>query len=277
MTIPSWSHSRLAEFEKCKYRAFLLHAEKVPEPQRPLPPGKTEHANDRGTRVHNECELYVKGEIDHMPQEAAKFYGPEMENMREYYKAGIVSLEGEWGMNRNWEPWNWNGQWVEDTSGEAIVSKVAKVLPAYGKAGDTVKVGKKVFMWVPAWLRLKLDALVFPTKHTAIAIDYKTGKKFGNEVKHGEQLQLYQLVAFLRYPELEEVTTELWYLDADDITSQRYTRDQGLRFLKSWDKRGNAVTTCDKFPPNPNVFSCKWCMYGPWEGGTGHCEVGIRR
>ena len=114
----------------------------------------------------------------------------------------------------------------------------------------------------------------FITPKKAIAIDYKSGKKFGNEIKHGEQLQLYQLVTFLRYPELEEVTTELWYLDVDEITSQTFTRAQGLRFQKAWERRGNAITTCLDFPPNPNVHSCRYCMLGTRAGGAGICQVG---
>lgn len=273
--ISSWSHSRVIEFEKCKYRAFLLHDQRVPEPQRPLPPGKTEHANDRGTRVHQGCEDYVKGVVPNPPPEAAEHFAEEMARMRELYAHGVVSLEGEWGMNRNWEPWNWQGQWVEttieDSPGDWMPMKV-KVLPEKPKAGDTYQIGKKIFIWEPAWMRLKLDALVFESPEKAIAIDYKTGKKFGNEIKHGEQLQLYQLVTFLRYPKLEEVTTELWYLDVDEITPAKFTRSQGLRFQKSWDKRGNALTSAVEFPPNPNVHSCKWCMYGPW--GSGDCTVG---
>ena len=272
--ITSWSHSRITEFEKCKYRTFLLHDARVPEPQRPLPAGKTEHANDRGSRVHDDCEKYVRGLIPDMPAEAAKHFSAEMERMRELFKHGIVSLEGEWGMSHNWEPWDWRGQWVEVPGAQGANPIVAKELPERPVTGDVYQVGKKFFTWVPAWLRLKLDALVFVSKHSAIAIDYKTGKKFGNEIKHAEQLQLYQLVTFLRYPDLEEVITELWYLDADDLTQRTFTRNQGLRFQQSWNKRGTALTTAQTFPPNPNIHSCKWCMYGPW--GSGDCKVGVR-
>ena len=97
-------------------------------------------------------------------------------------------------------------------------------------------------------------------------------KMWGNEIKHGEQLQLYALAAFLRHPELEVVTAELWYIDLGEVTQLRFTRDQSLRFKRNWDMRGNKITSCTDFPANPNVFSCKWCPYGP--KGTGHCEVG---
>lgn len=237
-TINSWSHSRAVDFEQCKNKARLKYIEKIPEPERPLRPGQTEHANDRGSRVHEELELYVRGG-DYFPPEAQAFK-LEVNALRSLFVKGKVSLEGEWGFNREWEAHDWKS----------------------------------------AWLRMKLDALVFLSPYEAVAIDYKTGKKFGNEIKHGEQLMLYQLASFLRYPELEVVHTELWYLDHDDLTHKVFTRDQGLRFKRSWDMRGNAITTTTEFPANPNRWSCQYCPYGaPANGfpnGTGDCLAGRR-
>lgn len=235
--ISSWSYSRVTDFEKCKFLAWLKYDQKIPEPERPLPPGKTEHANDRGTRIHDNCEQYVRGDTDLLLPDADKYFGPQLDLLRHLHTQGLVSLEGEWGMNEDWEPCGWQ----------------------------------------EAWLRLKLDACVFLGEDEAIVIDYKTGRKFGNEVKHAEQLQLYQLVTFLRYPKLNRVTAELWYLDQPDgqnITSMTFTRTQGLRFKTSFHKRGSAMTSCEEFKPNPSVHTCKYCQYGPWNGG--HCQVGVQ-
>lgn len=237
MAIDSWSHSKLTDFEKCKFLCWLKHDQKIPEPERPLPPGKTEHANDRGSRIHDNCEQYVDGRIDVLTPEADKYFGPQLDLLRVLHREGLVSLEGEWGMDKDWE----------------------------------------VAPWKKAWLRLKLDAIVFHSDTHATVIDYKTGRKFGNEVKHAEQLQLYQLVAFMRYPKLEHVTAELWYLDQKDgenLTSLTFTRKQGLRFRDSFHRRGSALVGCTKWPTNPNIHSCKWCMFGPW--GSGHCQDGVQ-
>lgn len=229
----SWSFSRLGDFDKCKKYYWLKHEQKIPEPERPLPPGKTEHANDRGTRVHNETEAFVRG-LGPFPKEMREFE-LEVNHLKALFASGRVSLEGEWGMDRDWNPTDWK----------------------------------------TAWQRLKLDALVHVSKIEAIVIDYKTGRRFGNEVKHGQQLQSYQLNTFLRFPELEIVHAELWYPDVKDLVTQTFTRDQGLRFKRTFDERGKRLTSNTSWPANPNKFSCQWCPYGP--DGTGHCPEGVRK
>lgn len=235
--IRSWSHSRAGVFESCPKHAEIKFIKRIPEPDRPLPPGKTEHANDRGTRVHEGNEFFVQGTAPAIPRES-KTFQVELEAMRELYKLGMVSIEGEWGFNEAWEPCDYK----------------------------------------TAWLRMKLDAAVFLTPFEAVAIDYKTGRMVGNEFKHGEQTQLYALGMFLRYPDLELVHTELWYLDQDELTRKTYTRTQALRFKDPWTRRGTAITTATTFKPNPNKFSCRYCPYGApqngFENGTGHCLAG---
>lgn len=233
--IPTWSYSRLKDFGQCPLRAHLKYAQKIAEPDRPLPPGKTEHANDRGTRIHTLAEDFVTGKIEKLPKELI-YFRAEFEKLQRLYQTGAVSLEGEWGMTRDWEPTGWHAKDV--------------------------------------WQRSKLDALVYLSSVEAVVIDYKTGKMFGNEVAHAEQGQLYQLDTFLRHPELEVVHTEFWYLDQNEIKKVRYMRSQGLRFRKHWDDKANAMTSAIEFPAKANIFNCKWCGYGPW--GTGHCERGVR-
>lgn len=231
--IKAWSFSRLAVFEQCPLRAKLAYVDRIPEPERPLPPGKTEHANDRGTRIHEAGELFVRGGVELLPE--LQSFKAEFHRLRELYAHGKVGLEGEWAVDRDWNPVDWRSS--------------------------------------NAWARIKLDAFVRLSETHAVVIDYKTGRKHGNEVKHAEQCQLYQLAAFLRYPELEVIDVELWYTDQNELTHMRYTRAQGLRFFKNFDNRGDRITTAEIFEPKPNMFNCKWCPYGP--GGTGHCEKGV--
>ena len=218
----SWSFSRLLDFESCAYRAKLKVIDKVPEPERPLPAGKTEHANDRGSRVHDMCEKFVRG-TGPLPPEAEKFRD-EFESLATKFKTkGVVSLEGEWGFNKAWEPTDYRSK--------------------------------------DCWLRVKCDAVVWLSKKHAVVIDYKTGRKFGNEIKHGEQCQLYALALFMRHPELETITVELWYLDADELTHDVKAAKKWAYYLKFFNNRGLKMTNATSFPPNPTQFTCKWCPY----------------
>lgn len=233
-TINSWSFSRLLDFETCKYRAKLKYLDKIPEPERPLPPGKTEHANERGTRVHTAAELYVKGGVELIPE--LHTYKELYDELRSICSSSpkSVSLEGEWAFDAQWNKTAWT---------------------SYN-----------------AWCRMKLDACVTVSDTHARVIDYKTGRKYGNEIKHTEQGQLYQLAAFLRNPMLESVDVEFWYLDQPlaELHKVSYSRAEGTRYIDKFTKRGNTLTSTTDFPPNPNAYSCKWCPYL-----KGACEYGV--
>lgn len=242
--IKSWSASRADVFSQCPRRAKLAYVDRIPEPERPpLPDGK-EHANDRGTRVHNAAEQYVKGERNDIIKEL-KSFKLEFERMRALYGKGKVILEEGWGFDRDWVP-------VAYSDFDAI------------------------------WLRIVIDSLVFRNDVEAIVIDYKTGKREGNEVKHSKQTQMYQLGAFIKYPQLEHITTELWYTDQDELFRQEFTRDKGMRFFTYYNELGKSVTDSTHFPAKPGR-NCFFCPYqegvigknGPQ--GTGDCKLAPMR
>lgn len=233
--IHQWSASKLKTFSTCKFHAQLQYGQKIPEPKRPLPPGKTEHANDRGSRIHLGAENFVQAKGPFIP-EMGKFR-VEFDSLKQLFAEGKVSIEGEWAFDKQWAPVPWRS--------------------------------------AEAWLRAKLDAIVFLSDTEAVIIDHKTGRKFGNEVGHMQQMQIYQLIAFLKYPKLEFITVELWYLDQDEITQASFTRSQGLRFKYSIERQALALTDCVDFPANPNIFNCRFCWYSNRPGGTGDCPVGV--
>jgi hypothetical protein len=232
--IKTFSFSRLGDFEKCQLLAKLKYIDKIPEPERKLRAGQSEHANDRGSRIHDAAEQYVRNPDAGLIPELKQFT-TEFEQLKELFQAGKVILEQEWAIDKDWQPTAWNSE--------------------------------------TTWCRAKLDAFIRVSETEGVAIDYKTGKRYGNEVKHGEQLQFYQLLSFLRYPELQKIDVQLWYLDLGETHSMQFTREQGMRFFKNFNDRGLAMTTATEFPPNPNKFSCRWCLYGP--KGSGHCTVGV--
>lgn len=102
---------------------------------------------------------------------------------------------------------------------------------------------------------------------------HNTGARFGNEVKHLDQLHLYAVASFLRYTSVKKVITEDWYLDHNEKASHTMTDKQMPKHLAHFDKRGHTMTSTTVFKPNPNQFTCKWCPYGP--DRQGDCKYGM--
>lgn len=243
-TIRQWSISRLDTYETCPYQTKIKYIDRIPEPDRGDPPkGMAEWPNDRGTRVHDQAEKFVKGERPDLIAECAAF-AEEFHELRKLCEQGKIVAEEGWAFDHDWKS-------VPYDDYDAI------------------------------WARFIIDCLVFLSPTEAVVIDYKTGKRIGNEVKHGKQVQAYQLVAFLRYPQLEKITTELWYLDQNELSRQTFTRAQGLRFFEGLNNRAVNMTTATVFPTKASNRNCFFCpyktgligKYGP--EGTGDCDANL--
>lgn len=162
-----------------------------------------------------------------------RHFAEDLAALAGHFQAGRVICEEEWGFDRDWNVVEWNA----------------------------------------AWLRLKADAVCFLTPSHAAVIDYKSGKRFGNEVKHARQLQLYALCSLIRYPEIEKVTCELWYMDQDELARFTMHSKQLDKYLKMFDRDGRKVTEETQFKPSPNIFSCKFCPYDPSKQND--CQFGV--
>jgi hypothetical protein len=102
--------------------------------------------------------------------------------------------------------------------------------------------------------------------------DWKTGKPYGS---YDEQMQLFAVPAFLRYPTLWEFSTNLVYLEHGEVQQQTYNRAQfegGLNDL--W--RGNAamMEADQAYAPKPSKQACRFCPFHQDKGGP--CTVGAR-
>lgn len=162
-----------------------------------------------------------------------KAFASEFTALRELYTQGKVSLEGEWGFTENWEPTDYRS----------------------------------------AWLRVKADAVVFLSDSHAVVIDHKSGKRFGNELKHAEQTQLYSIAALIRNPDLTVVDTELWYLDQNDLAHMTIRPKMLPKYIQIFDKRFKKMSSDIEFEPKPNISSCKFCPYHPKKQGD--CKYGV--
>lgn len=180
-------------------------------------------AMERGSLIHVEAEDYIRSKVDELPKSLSKF--PDYYQwMRDEFTAGRAIVEEDWGHRIDWSE--------------------------CGYYDDDV------------WYRAKLDVLVFENETSAIVIDHKTGKKYGNETKHQEQGLLYVITAFLRYPALELIKYVFVYLDHGLKLERTLTREQALRFHALWHKRGLIMTTATVFDFMPSAHNCRWCYYG---------------
>lgn len=193
--------------------------------------------SERGILLHKAHEDYVTGKRDDIHPELAKFTH-ELTSLRERYKAGAVEVEQEWGFDRNWKPCDWRD-------------------------------------WDNVWLRIKLDDFVNLDAETGLVIDLKTGRKYGNEIKHADQGLLYAGAAFLRYPAKKKIIVEMHYADQpenDKLSRVEYTPQYAAKGLVSFEKRLNNVLKANFFPPKPNIFNCRYCPYGRLKG-NGYCKA----
>ena len=136
-------------------------------------PQPTSASLDRGTRLHALCETYVK---EHTHQAAPDLVHIQtyLERARGLYPTGVVRAEEEWAFDSFWNVTDW-------------------------RSAD-------------AWLRLKLDCLIYQSDSSVEITDYKTGRRSGNELKHGEQLMLYTVAAFQHDPDLEFINVQNLYI-----------------------------------------------------------------
>lgn len=222
----AWSFSRLMDYERCPYMMFLKYLEKSPQPP-------NEFA-ERGIRVHTNAEHFITGKTDKLEPDFDHF-SPELNSLRERFKAGTVEVEEEWAFTSKWAACDWRD-------------------------------------YANTWARIKLDAFVHLSEDVGLVGDFKTGKMFGNEIKHAIQGQLYAGSAFKRYPNKKKIIVEMYYLDQKDLSRVEYTPQFALRALTNLEGRANAMLRAKSFPPRPNVINCRYCPFGK-HNGTGVCKA----
>jgi RecB family exonuclease len=238
--INAGSFTRLKDFEECPLRAWLKYSAKVPEP---APPVGKETPLDRGTRVHKDAELYVKGQKPITTELTA--FEQELYGLHQVFleTPENISLEEMWCFDEDLKPVAWND-------------------------------------WDNTWLRVKQDAVVRnPHASTLVCIDFKTGKKKGNEIKHNDQLRLAAVAAYHKYGnDYQQYTLENWYTDQDDLVSIDMTAEDIAGLTEGYVKRLLALTTAVQFEPRPNTNVCRFCPYKTGkinkdQVGSGHCSL----
>lgn len=200
-----------------------------------MPEPPRDPANDPMARGNMIHEQLEKMVRDGDPMPAiAQPFAALLTHLRALYEEGMVQVEQMWAFDEDWNP-------TED--------------------------------WKSMWLRMKNDVFV-RNENVGIVIDHKTGKRFGKEISHVQQTQLYAGCAALLYPELETIHTEIWYIDDKSTLNLEYTRDQAIDFIPRFEVRAARLLNDTRFAPRPSVHNCRWCDYGP--NKTGVCGFGVK-
>lgn len=204
--------------------------------KRPEPDTRDRGPLDRGIAVHTAAEEFIRSEREDLIRELRHF-DTELQELREQFQEGKVLTEDDWAYDTEWTPCDWWGE--------------------------------------TAWLRMKLDVRQQLDTNQVKILDWKTGRKDGNEVKHSQQGMLYAIGEFLRYPETAHVRVEFAYTDKNDRMKKDYTRERALRFLPTWHERALKATSTTDFQAKPNKINCRWCPYSPNNGGDASCPWGV--
>lgn len=237
LRIKAASISRLHTYEACPRHAALAFLVKVPEPVR----SGGESPLDRGTRHHALIEGYIKGELPELSPEI-QYHRKLIDELRERWATKPETIRGEqmWCFASDWTP-------VRDDEYDRI------------------------------WLRVKTDVFFLIDNTDAEVLDWKTGKKYGNEIKHADQSLLYCAAALMRYGTLESVTARMLYTDHNEQSELHLTPETLRRYLPKLNQRLVRMTEVTSFPPKPSTQACRFCPYKTGQidkqtKGTGHCD-----
>lgn len=124
----------------------------------------------------------------------------------------------------------------------------------------------------PHWLYVGQDVFVEDPEYILTG-DWKSGKKHGNEVSHFEQMRLYSVAAWRRFPGRKKYISELQYIDQDDTWAVEFTEKDMEKAIGDFDRDVEIMMNDQIFRPRPNKITCKYCDFSP--RGSGACPVGV--
>lgn len=116
--------------------------------------------------------------------------------------------------------------------------------------------------WNGVWARIKTDASCIDDT-TLYVIDHKTGKMRDG---YGEQLSLYAVGGFLKFPHIKTVNTQMWFLDSGDVVEKEYQASELKPLQEGWNKKVKSMLNDTRFAPKPGN-ACRWCHFSKSKGG----------
>lgn len=198
---------------------------------------------DRGTRMHEELAAYLTGQRDTLSFAIQPKHQDLVETLRAQYAAHPERfiIEQRWQLDDAWA-------FTQD--------------------------------WDQTRIACTLDLLQFDDDDRTVAhlIDWKSGGRHHNVVKHLDQMQFYALAALLAIPSLELIHASFIYLDLGETMQRAFHREQGEGYLTLLTPRIARLVSETQFLPRPSKYTCRWCPFKTGEIargviGTGHCDL----
>lgn len=203
----------------------------------PGPDRPDDHPANVGNQIHAQAEAFIQGEADEVVP-ALKHVSEKLHELRDKYRDGTVLVEEKWGFTRDWAKTDWSDP--------------------------------------DCWAMVRCDVVDLDSDGagTIEVIDWKTGKRWGNEVAHMQQMQLYTIGGFLWRPEARLVKSTLSYTKENRVVSRTTDRSALPLLLERWESRAHTMTNRMIFTPKPTRRNCRFCDYGT-ENGNGHCPYAM--
>jgi hypothetical protein len=113
------------------------------------------------------------------------------------------------------------------------------------------------------WFRMKADLMIVYEDDTADLIDHKTGQMYGD---NEEQVELFAVAGFNRFPHVRHITTRLWYLDLGKEVVEEFSEKQLPGLIAKWERKIKPLFNDRKFAPLPS-WRCARCNWSKANGG----------
>jgi len=177
-------------------------------------------------------------------------------------QGGEASLRGE-RIHKSVEEYLANGTPLDDESKKLsaaanTIKKMAGKMDMKVEQELTInnKLGKTGWWDDDAWFRSKIDVLLMG-KTKAVMFDWKTGKRRPDYT----QLNLFSMMVFLHYPDIEEVTSAFVWMNDNAIDKTTHDRRQLPALVKQLLVKTHRIEDAQKedvWPAKPSGL-CPWC------------------
>lgn len=192
----------------------------------------TSVAMERGDKIHKGIAAFLQGKSATLPVEVLAHPGVT-KTIQEAWEFPVQSrqVEQQWGYTEAFKATGWFGN-------------------------DT-------------WFRSVLDLGLMYDDMVYEAVDWKTGKKYGDSA---EQMETQAIAVFARFMPVQHVTCRLAYIDfAATPEFHEFPRTHYQKLVDKWRKRVQPLFTDTVFAPRPND-KCHFCDFSRSKGGQ--CAFG---